>query len=125
MSRFKSIVEEILNEEELFEMSNVRKKYTRLPVNIWLDDIGAYRKNTHYGPRIKFQANKSDKVTGMGIPMSISVKPEVLIDDLKTELNSYEIGQVKNFIVRNYDLLMKYWNQEIDILEFLQKVKKV
>ena len=125
MSRVKSIVEEILNEEELFEISNIRKKYTRLPVNIWLDDIGAYRKNTHYKPRIKFQANKSDKVMGIGIPMSISVKPEVLIDDPKTELNSYEIGQVKNFIVRNYDLLMKYWNQEIDILEFLQKVKKV
>lgn len=126
MVRFIRRSQQILDEsEELFEMSNVRKKYTRLPVNIWLDDMGVYRKNTHNLPRIKFQANTSDKVSGIGIPMSISKNPEILIDNPDTELNNYEIGQVKNFIIRNYDLLMQYWNQEIDILEFLQRVKKV
>ena len=130
MTKFiKRIDSEVLDEdEELFEMSNVRKIDTRLPVNIWLDDHGVSRNNTHNLPRIKFQANKADKVNGKGIPISIDkVKPEILIDNYKdfTELNNYEIGQVKNFIIRNYDLSMKYWNQEIYITDFLKQVKKV
>ena len=38
MGKFKQVIEEILVEsEELFEMSTLRKYQTRLPVNIWID----------------------------------------------------------------------------------------
>ena len=36
-----------LNEEQLIEMSNLIKRKTGLPVNIWVDDIGIERKNKH------------------------------------------------------------------------------
>ena len=127
MGKFKQVIEKILVEsEELFEMSTLRKYQTRLPVNIWIDDQGAFRNVPHNLPRLKFQANKSDKVIGKGIPISISIKkPEILIDNPKTELNSYEIGQIKNFIVRNYKVLMKYWNQEISTEELFKMINKV
>lgn len=128
MSRFIRRSQQILDEsEELFEMSNITKAHTRLPVNIWVDDFGISRNVPHNSPRIKFQVDKADKAHGPLIPISISKNPEILINNYKTytNLNNYEIGQIKNFIIRNYDLLMQYWNQEINIDQFLQQVKKV
>lgn len=113
MTKFTNLIDEILNEsEELFEMCNIRKEETHLPVNVWLDEIGAFRTSKHNLPRLKFQSNRSNNVFGKGIPMSISKKPEILISVYETDLNNYEIGQIKNFIVRNYDLLIKHWNQK-------------
>lgn len=128
MTQFKKQFKILIDEsEELFEMSNIRKKYTRLPVNIWIDDVGAYRQNKHYEPRIKFQADRADKVHESAIPISISKQPKILIDNYKeyTDLNNYEIGQIKNFIIRNYDILIKHWNQEIDSDQFKKLMKKV
>lgn len=126
--KFDKIIENILqtfDESELyFEMANLKKDKTRLPVNIWVDEIGSGRNLKHYIPRIKFQSTKSDKAQS-GIPISISKKPEILVDNYETDLNNYEIGQVKNFIIRNYDLLMKHWNQEITTEELINQIKKV
>ena len=113
------------NQEMLFEMANIQKKLTNLPVNVWVDEKGAFRDTPHNLPRIKFQNNKSNKVVGEGISISISEDPKILIKDYETELNSYEIGQIKNFIKRNLNMLIKHWNQEIDTDELKQLIKKV
>lgn len=125
MTKFKKITEEVLDEsEELFEMSNLTKARTHLSANIWVDDFGISRNIPHLKPRIKFQADKADKAHGPLIPMSIDKKPEILIKNYKTELNNYEIGQIKNFIIRNYDLLIEYWNQEINIDQLQELIKR-
>lgn len=120
MSRFIKILDE---NEELYEMSNLTKARTHLPVNVWVDDFGNSRKTPHFTPRIKFQADKSDKAHGPLIPISIERNPKILVKNYKTELNNYEIGQIKNFIIRNHDLLMKHWNQEINIDQLLELLK--
>ena len=38
----------------LTEFATLRKKHTKLPVNIWVDDAGTYLNSGHF-KRIKFQ----------------------------------------------------------------------
>lgn len=122
MKSFKAYLEDT---QVLMEMSNLRKYQTGLPVNIWVDDVGAERKTPHNLPRIKFQADKADKMHEYAIPMSISKKPEVLIKNYKTELSPSEISQIKSFVIKNQDVLMKYWRQEITLEELFKLIQKI
>ena len=68
----------------------------------------------HNLPRLKFQNNTADPVTSKQdlIPVSIDpVNPEVLIDKPYNK-KYYQI--VRKWIIKHYDLLIKFWNQEID-----------
>lgn len=112
------------SDDWLFEMVNIKKQLTGLPVNIWLDEHGASRGTKHNEPRLKFQEDRADKVHGRGIPISISDKPRVLVKTFKAEIGESEINQVKEYIVKHLDLLLKHWYQEIDTDEFKELVKK-
>lgn len=113
------------DKEILFEMTNLRKKHTGLPMNIWLDDIGAYRNIKHNVPRIKFQNDKSDKVLDNTIPISIDKEnPQILTKTVQLKLPQKDFKKLYDFIKDNYDLLIKFWNQEIDIFEFMSDMKK-
>lgn len=50
----------LLDLNEICSMANRRKWQTGLPVNIWIDENGSYRKGGH-GKRIKFQLNYGEK----------------------------------------------------------------
>ena len=39
--------------------------------------------------------------------------------------NSHRIGQIKNFIIRNRELLLSHWDGKITTKEFISKMKKV
>lgn len=104
-----------LNEEQLIEMSNLIKRKTGLPVNIWVDDIGIERKNKHDKPRIKVQNNTSDRRQSDTFSLSISKTPEVIAGTCK--LDSDILNEVKQYVIKHYDILIKHWNQEIDIEE--------
>ena len=110
----KSILDN-LNEDILFEMSNLVKRKTGLPVNIWVDDIGVNRKNKHNLPRIKVQNNTADKRQEDTFSLTISKTPEVVAGTCK--LDNAILDTVKNYIIKNYNVLMQHWNQEIDIEE--------
>lgn len=62
------------------------------------------------------------------IPISISDDPQILLksNDLsKIKLTSKQIDAIKLWIIRNRDVLMKYWNEELttdEIFEFLRKI---
>jgi hypothetical protein len=56
--------------------------------------------------------------------MSVSDNPEIL-DNAEIELSIDEIEQVKRFVKDNKDLLLRYSNDEIDVLDFFNAIKKV
>lgn len=106
------------NDNSLFEYATIKKnRFIQLPVNIWVSvDI----KTKHNTPRIKFQNNKSDRLTDINdlIPMSISDKPQILGSNLpKINLSSTDINKIKMFVKKNKDLLLQFWNQEIDEID--------
>lgn len=116
--RIKQLNEELkklLDEDLLYEMNNFRKKITGLPVNLSLQiQTDEEKRYQHNLPRLKFQNNIADTVTSKQdlIPVSIDpINPEVLIDK---PYNTKYYRIVRKWIIDHYDLLIKFWNQEID-----------
>lgn len=108
-------LKKLLDEDLLYEMSNFRKKITGLPVNLSLQiQTDEEKRYQHNLPRLKFQNNTADTVTSKQdlIPVSIDpINPEVLIDK---PYNKKYYRIVRKWIIDHYDLLIKFWNQEID-----------
>ena len=98
---------------KLEEMSNLIKRKTGLPVNIWVDDIGVERNVEHNEPRIKVQNNTADRRQDDTFELTISKNPYVISGICK--LNSKNLNKVKDYVVKYYEPLMDYWNQKIDI----------
>lgn len=108
-------LKKLLDEDLPYEMSNFRKKITGLPVNLSLQiQTDEEKRYQHNLPRLKFQNNTADTVTSKQdlIPVSIDpINPEVLIDK---PYNKKYYRIVRKWIIDHYDLLIKFWNQEID-----------
>ena len=100
----------------LFE-ENIPKSITGLPYDIWLDKAGSERRVQHHVPRLKVRVDKDNL-----IPVSIESDPKVYagrkIDKFK---------EISNFIKSNKNILMRYWNREIehdDLIDFFIKNKR-
>jgi len=115
------------NKRHLGEMSNLSKKTSELPVNLWLDDDGTWMTTKHKDMRLKFQGDKGNYINRYNmLPMSISDEPEVLVKNPKNlELSEKEINLIKKWVILNLDLLIKLSNQEIVFADFIKKMKKV
>ena len=109
-----------------FFWATVEKKYTGLPVDLRLDEIGSQRKPKylHYSePLLTFQNNYDAKAHFDVLPMSISENPQVLEDSQYIKIKSEDVEAVRQFVFRHYDLLMKHWRQEITTMELHQILK--
>ena len=114
-----------ITEDALWGMSNIRKGRTGLPCNVYIQfQLDNKKKYQHNKPRIKFQNNKSDRFTSLSdsIPVSIDNDPQVLI---YAKYNETIFKQVKKWIILNKELLLEYWNQNIDDYEFVEKMKSL
>lgn len=105
--------------DHLFEMSNLRPRRTGLPMIIWL--LIKTGKEKH-GPRIKVQTihGRKAKPEKM-VSVSISSKPEIKAGK---GLSNQDFKLVSNFIKRFKDDLLKFWNDEIDMEDLLEILKK-
>ena len=103
-----------------FFWATIDKKYTGLPVDLRLDEIGCQRKPKylHYSePLLTFQNNYDTKAHFDVLPMSISENPRVLEDEKNIKIKSEDVEAVRQFVINHYDLLMKHWRQEITTTE--------
>lgn len=103
-----------------FFWATIDKKYTGLPVDLRLDEIGCKRKPKylHYSePLLTFQNNYNAKAHFDVLPMSISKNPQVLEDEEFINIKPEDVEAVKQFVINHYDLLMKHWRQEITTME--------
>lgn len=113
--------DELLLEDVCFEMANIKKKRSKLPVDIWVDDTGnSYQ---HSSARIKFANQKGITANSRNmVPMSISDSPEILISNLSSiKLSQNDINEIKLFVKNNKDNLLRLAdpNDEYDIADFL------
>ncbi|MFP3040281.1 hypothetical protein LQZ19_00515 [Treponema primitia] len=56
------------------------------------------------------------------VPMSIDKKPHILAQEIKIDLNYFEINQIKKFVKNNKDLLLQLAEANIDFFDFLEKM---
>ena len=112
--KIEECIEEFLFEEE---MANLRPVTTGLSRTIYVSS-----KNSNHGPRIKV-ANTT----------SIKFNPHdtfsVLINELTVvgtpNINKRELDKIYNFIKINKAPLLKLWNDDIDVAQFLKLLNKV
>lgn len=104
-----------------------KKELTNIGIDIWIDEIGGARQNKHNEPRIKFK-DKNGTFIPMSIPRNKNEKPKIFLlngEKYTPIYNSHRIGQIKNFIIRNRELLLSHWDGKITTKEFINKMKKV
>ena len=116
MEDYTYLFEELINEEVFFEMANFHKEESGLKHNIWLDEMGKDRKNTHHLMRIKVEDPK-DK-TNL-VPVEISKSPKILAGAFTNK--NEDISDVYEFIKRAYDDLVAHWNKQMTSLQFMKK----
>lgn len=111
-------------ERELFEMSNLRKSTTGLPVNIYVSSGGSV--NNRHGPRLKAMFSNADKFNHSQT-ISVMLKKDVTKDDVigYDKINPIILKALRTYINLNYEVLMKHWNDEIDSVELIQQLKKI
>ena len=119
-----SINDIISDEDALFEMSNIRKAFSGLPVNIFISSGGSVNKK--HSPRIKVMTNTGDKFDVYST-VSIMLKRDISQDDVV----GYEVlppkilNAIREYVNLNYDALMDHWNDVLSSDEVLLKLKRI
>jgi hypothetical protein len=92
------------------EMSNLLKRYTGLPVNLWIDDGGTYM-NSGHAERLKFQNNTKDNITPNDlIPISVHDDFNVYASEKEIKVKKWVIDYVRKWISYNRDDLIDVMN---------------
>ena len=110
--------------DELFEMANLRKRETGLPVNIYVSSGGTV--NKHHSPRIKVMYDTSNRFNPHAT-VSVILKQDVTPTDVVgyNNLPNHILTPIRNYINLNFDVLIDYWNDKIDTIELSRKLKKL
>ena len=103
----------------VIEMTNIRPSRSGLPMVIWVQpDTG----RSKHGPRIKVQSRHGSKVNVLNwVSVTISKNPEIKVGLLSND----DLKIVKNFILLNYDNLIKLWKDKIDPMDFVNIMKRM
>ena len=126
------IIEELLQtvytDEMLLGMATISQNTTGLDVIIWVQTNNTQSTGKHNLPRIKFQNNTATKIQiNELIPISISDDPKILLknNDLnKIKISQTQINGIKQWIMKNKEILIDYWEEKITTDELFQKLKK-
>lgn len=113
-----------MNVEELFEMSNIRKSESGLPVNIFVSSGGSV--NQQHGPRVKVMIDSSDRFD-VNRTVPVILKKNISDDDVVgyQPLPSSIMKPLRRYLNANYDTLIAYWNDEISTGEMIRQLKRL
>jgi hypothetical protein len=112
------------------EAENIRQEYqsrlskdmSGLPVEIVVDEMNCWEK---MGPfrRIKFHRNKKDKIDFKKLySMSIEENPHVLVKGAQIDLTDEELQQVKDYVSKNRNLLIRMAKGKFCLLDYTEKL---
>lgn len=123
------LLQTVYTDEMLLEMATISQNTTGLDVIIWVQTNNTQSTGKHNLPRIKFQNNTATKIQiNELIPISISDDPKILLknNDLnKIKISQTQINGIKQWIMKNKEILIDYWEEKITTNELFQKLKVV
>ena len=102
--------------EELFEMSNLGQRKTGLPFVIW----ASVRGNAQHDIRIEVSRNIKALPSEM---VTVAIRPTVRV--MGGSLTGNELNLVKKFVDLNRNVLIQYWNSEIETEDLLAAIRPV
>lgn len=112
-------IKKIMDENRIWEMTNLRPKRTGLKVCIYVSE-----RNSSHGPRIKFMNGYGDVSLDKLCAMTVSDNPEIIADQ-RIVISAKDIERIKQWIILNKNLLISLWNKEIDEVDFVQQMQGV
>jgi hypothetical protein len=114
----------MMKADELFEMSNIRKSESGLPVNIYVSSGGSV--NKQHGPRIKAMVDTGNQFNPHQT-VSVLLKQNITKDDIVgyERLPPKVLESLRNYINLNYNVLLEYWNDEISTKEMINRLKSL
>ena len=108
MKRFSEFVEEPEG-EALFEMANLSPKRTGLPFVVWISQ----KAGAQHDVRVKI--SKGPKVHPSEW-ISVAVRPDVRVVG-GGKMSAHDLDLLRKWIDLNRDVIMKYWDGEIEYTE--------
>jgi hypothetical protein len=111
---------ELLSEDDLFEMANIRKDDTGLPVNIW---VSPKPENSKKEIRIKVSKSYSNRVDPRDTFSIYLDGREAIVKGDTGELKEKDISTVKSFLISRIDTFRKFWDKQIDDDEIKRLLK--
>lgn len=122
------LLQTVYTDEMLLGMATISQNTTGLDVIICVQTNNTQSTGKHNLPRIKFQNNTAAKIQiNELIPISISDNPKILLknNDLdKIKISQTQINGIKQWIIKNKEILIDYWEEKITTDELFQKLKK-
>jgi len=122
MSKLEKLLEMQINEMAI----NLRQKDTGLPMIIWCPTQAGIQ---HQKPYIKVALDIGIKIFPKdAVSISIETEPKYL-RSIKGHKKGEVLGgswfnPVKDFIVKNYDLLLAHWDNSVGDKEFANRIEK-
>lgn len=103
---------ETLNEDAIFEMTNIQAKRTGLPYDLWINSVGVDRGNEHSNTtrvKIRLEGNAF-------IPLEISDDPKIPESVLKVAGNDFinNLPKIKKYIKSYKEILLAHYYKKID-----------
>lgn len=99
------------------EMANLFKNTTKLPLVIYISD----KSGVVHSPRIKVNTEYYNDYSGNTFTITVENNPRVIGDTKKIKMS--DIEDIKDLVILNKEILLQYWEQEIDIVEFSREMK--
>lgn len=112
-----------MTEQELLEMSNYKGEYFGIEGNVVLWIGSVLSKQHSHGNRIKV-SNIPGKGTKDLFTITIP-KLEIIGTVNKKHITTKKLNKIFDFIKLNMELIIQFCQEEIDGVEFVQRIKKV
>jgi hypothetical protein len=99
-------------------MSNLYSKNTGIEgYTLWISTKTGREK---HGIRVKVENNKGEIAS-----FSVSDIPEILKKSKDMKINSNDLKNIKEFIIKNKKTLLKHWEGEYDSSDLINNIQKI
>lgn len=106
--------------EELMEFMKLKPNFTKLKVDIFVDDGGSYKRNGH--KLLLFARNGYDSSIKEYIPFSVEKTPFVMDDNMDFNVDYDDIFEIQDFIINNMKNLILLAKQKITQTYFINNI---
>jgi hypothetical protein len=107
-----------VEEEDFFDMSNLRPKHTGLPMVVWV----SHRGRTRHDARVKVCRTPGDRIDVDDMAV-VGIRPTPTL--IEGPLDARSLKLVQKWIALNETTLIGYWDGELDTVEMLQSLKRI
>ena len=104
---------------DTYEMTPLKKEYTGLPMNIWIDELQKYKIGKHE-IYVKFQLDTEDELKPFKKVGAINLDGEIKEYKKNCKLTELELDALKIFVINNSEAIKKI----ADCILFLSDIEK-